>query len=179
MEKDIEKLIADNVKFVHYIINHYFPNLADDDDIYQLGLIGLWKACVLFDESKGTKLLTYASRIIINTIRMELRSRNTQKRKAELVSLDEPLHTDDHGDTLCVADTIADPKNLYDEVYYDIKDLEGLLSETEYLVVRLSLEGYSGAEISRMYNHSRIWATRILKRVRGKISAHFGLEISE
>lgn len=43
------------------------------DDIYQAGLMGLYQAINLFDETKGFKFSTFASKYILYSIRREIR----------------------------------------------------------------------------------------------------------
>ena len=72
--REIEQAVVDNQNLVRFAINRYFPSLRDDEDIFQVGWIGLWRACIGYDSSRS-KFSTYAVRCIINEIRVELRNR--------------------------------------------------------------------------------------------------------
>ena len=76
--------ILENKKLVYFIINKYYPERRNDEDIIQVGMIGLWKAIELFDESKGYKFSTFATTVIRNAIKQELRSEKTDSRRANL-----------------------------------------------------------------------------------------------
>ena len=91
--REIEQAVVDNQNLVRFAINRYFPGLREDEDIFQVGWIGLWKACLSYDSSKS-KLSTFAVRCIINEVRMELRSRAKLWRFGDVASLDELLYFD-------------------------------------------------------------------------------------
>ena len=62
--KDI--LIERNLRLVAHIAKKY--NFADFEDLISVGTIGLIKAILTFNPGKGTRLATYASRCIDNTM---------------------------------------------------------------------------------------------------------------
>ncbi|MBR3738648.1 MAG: sigma-70 family RNA polymerase sigma factor [Eubacterium sp.] len=61
-------LIERNLRLVSHIIKKYYSKTNDTDDLISIGTIGLIKAIDSFDNSKGTRLATYASRCIENAI---------------------------------------------------------------------------------------------------------------
>ncbi len=69
-----DQLIEHNLRLVAHIVKKY--NMADKetDDLISIGTIGLIKAIDTFDDEKGIRLATYASRCIDNGI---LSLRNT------------------------------------------------------------------------------------------------------
>ena len=96
-EKDIDQMISDNKKLVMYTISRFFPTFLYDDDIRQLGYIGLWKACEKYDASLNTKFGSYAVKAIRGEIIKYLRSLQMQMRcpKAPNISLSEPMYDGD------------------------------------------------------------------------------------
>lgn len=84
MQENREKLIIDNMKLVYYLVNRYYPTYANDEDIIQIGMIGLCKAAERWDSTKA-KFSTFASKIILSEIKHEFR-RNS--RRIKTVSLD-------------------------------------------------------------------------------------------
>ena len=93
-EKDIDQMIADNEKLVMYTISRFFPTFLYDDDIRQLGYIGLWKACEKYDASLNTKFSPYAVKAIRGEIIKYLRSLQMQMRcpKGPNMALSEPMY---------------------------------------------------------------------------------------
>lgn len=63
-----------NVELVYFVFNRYYSKYRQfKDDLIQEGLMGLWKACQSFDESKGFMFSTYAVRVIYNQMAMFMR----------------------------------------------------------------------------------------------------------
>lgn len=59
-------LVINNMRLVHYIIKKYVkPAPGDYDDFVQVGMMGLIKAAIGWDETKGNKFSTYATRMIL------------------------------------------------------------------------------------------------------------------
>ena len=77
-----EKIISNNTKLVWHIVKKYYNSIDyDQDDLYQIGVIGLIKAVDTFDITKNFKFSSYAGRCIQNEILMAMR-----KQKKKLLS---------------------------------------------------------------------------------------------
>lgn len=63
------QLIEHNLRLVAHIIKKYYSNSKEQDDLISIGTIGLIKAVSTFDNKKGTRFATYASKCIENAIR--------------------------------------------------------------------------------------------------------------
>ncbi len=63
-------LIERNLRLVAHIVKKYGSCGNDCDDLISIGTIGLIKAISTFDNTKGTRLATYAARCIENEILM-------------------------------------------------------------------------------------------------------------
>lgn len=59
-----EERFQENQKLVHFILQKKFPLVAFDEDVIQEANMGLWKACIGFDEAKGYSFSTFAGTII-------------------------------------------------------------------------------------------------------------------
>lgn len=62
------RLIEHNLRLVAHIVKKYVQPERESEDLISTGTIGLIKAVDTFDESKGIRLATYASRCIDNAI---------------------------------------------------------------------------------------------------------------
>lgn len=60
------QLFNENLKLAYHLASKYHSTHMDRDDLQQIALIGLWRAAVAFDESKGNKFSTLAWRYIKN-----------------------------------------------------------------------------------------------------------------
>ena len=72
-------MIEQNMLLVYGIINKYFKNNQNKEDLIQVGCIGLIKAYKNFNEEYNTKFSTFAYSYILGEIRKYLTSNNTLK----------------------------------------------------------------------------------------------------
>ena len=161
--QEIEQAVIDNEKLVFFVINKHFPALRGDEDIIQVGRIGLWEACVDYDSSKS-KLSTFAVSRIFFSIKTELNKRAKQQRFGDVLSLDEPQYFDEDGDAVVLANLIQDKRNDYCAIDYDISFLKKKLSAKDFEIFRLSVEGFTSAEIARLFGCTRSWTSAVIRK---------------
>lgn len=68
-----EDLIRRNERLVWSVVSRFAGRGVESEDLFQIGSIGLWRACERFDESYGVRFSTYAVPLIIGEIRRYLR----------------------------------------------------------------------------------------------------------
>lgn len=157
-ERD-EKIIS-NLKLVNHILWKQFPNLAYNEDAFQIGCIGLIKAVDTYNEDSGVAFSTYASKCISNEISMELRR---QRRRISEVSMETIIMSDgDHKVTL---------ENIFGGNEIDILDLDKFmkkLSPNEQTYFALRSKGYSKVQISKLMGVSRSYVTRLSQMMLAK-----------
>lgn len=177
--KDI--IIEHNLRLVAHITKKYCSNSNEQDDLISIGTIGLIKAVNTFDESKGIKLATYASKCIENEVLMYFRG---QKKTSQDVSINEPIDSDSEGnpltlmDIICVEDTIADEINTKIQVNQLYKYIEELKDEREktIIILRYGLYGcvpLTQKQIAKKLNISRSYVSRIEKKVIERLRKRF------
>lgn len=166
-------IVEHNLRLVAHIIKKYYSNYADQDDLISIGTIGLIKAVNTFDESKGIKLATYASKCIENEVLMHFRS---QKKSAQDVSINEPIDADSEGnpltlmDIICTEDTIADDidaKLTVQKLYRFVEEIENEREKT-IIIMRYGLyctEPKTQKQIAQILKISRSYVSRIEKKV--------------
>lgn len=71
-----EERYLSNENLVYDVLKKYFPMYFKSEDMRQEGRIGLWKACITFNEDHGVAFSSYAYRCIRNAILMALRKKN-------------------------------------------------------------------------------------------------------
>jgi len=69
-------LIERNLRLVAHIIKKYYTQTDEQDDLINIGTIGLIKGIGTYKPDKGVRLATYCSRCIENEILMHFRSRS-------------------------------------------------------------------------------------------------------
>nr|DAT69342.1 MAG TPA: DNA directed RNA polymerase subunit [Caudoviricetes sp.] len=142
-----EELYSRNEPLVRWTIKKYYPDFMDDEDLMQEGRIGLWRACLAYDEKKGLKFSPVAVSYIRNALRhgyQKLYGRSLGKRRFlwSVQSLYEPIGRDD----LLLQDII--PGNT-DVGFLDISGALNRLSERDRKILYLSIAGFSQKEIAK------------------------------
>ncbi len=172
-------LIERNLRLVAHIVKKYGTYSGDSDDLISIGTIGLIKAISTFDQSKGTRLATYAARCIENEILMQIRS--TKKIQNE-VSLHDPIGIDREGNEITLIDVIGnETESIIDEVELKIQvkrlynKMKSVLKKREKTVLELRYGLVNGAsktqrEIAGMLGISRSYVSRIEKKAIKKLS---------
>lgn len=74
-----EELFLANEKLVYKALKKYCPEGYFDEDIRQIGRMGLWKACRTYNEDKSM-FSTYAMRCIYNELTMHFRYNGNPRR---------------------------------------------------------------------------------------------------
>lgn len=177
--KDI--IIEHNLRLVAHIIKKYCSNPNEQDDLISIGTIGLIKAVNTFDESKGIKLATYASKCIENEVLMYFRG---LKKTSQDISINEPIDSDSEGnpltlmDIICVDDTIADEINTKIQVKQLYEFIEEIKDEREKTIIVLRYGLYGCApltqkQIADKLGISRSYVSRIEKKVIEKLRKKF------
>ena len=160
--KDV--LVERNLRLVAHIVKKYATPERDMEDLISIGTIGLIKAVISFDESKG-KLSTYAAKCIDNELLMMLRA---EKRKSREVSL--------YGNEISLYDVIvSDEKTIENqcELAGDIARVMELVNqelterEREIICKRYGLLGekeITQREVASQMGISRSYVSRIEKK---------------
>ena len=166
-------LVEYNLRLVAHIVKKYQSGNRNTEDLLSIGTIGLIKAINTYDESKGSRLVTYASRCIENELLMRLRQ---ERKEAREVSLYEPIGTDKEGNEINLMDIISnDDESIINniivcdgiekisKVYFNVLDKR----EQEIIAMRYGLFGYdemTQRDISKKLNISRSYVSRIEKK---------------
>lgn len=144
MKKD--DLIIDNMKLVYFLISKYYPTFIGDEDLQQVGMLGLCKAANTWKEEKST-FSTYASKCILNEINLEFRKR---KKQNGVLSLDKELGVEDgamktFGDFIVGEDDVG---------FIDYGGFLSTLSTRQKDVLELSERGFDTDDIANMLDVS-------------------------
>lgn len=171
-------LVERNLRLVAHVVKKYSNTGREIDDLISIGTIGLIKAIITFDDSKGTRLATYAARCIENEILMTIRA--SKKTKTE-VSLHDPIGIDKEGNEISLIDILgSDCDIVLDEVELKIQikklyqKMEKILKNREKIVIEMRYGLTSGLvktqrEIAETLGISRSYVSRIEKRAIKKL----------
>lgn len=155
MDKSKEALVIEHLNLVYAVIHKHFPKYIHDEDIVQIGRLGLCEAAERWDESKS-QFTTYAWTVIANHIRIEFRRRNADRKTC---SLSNPIVSDGESDVLTYEDIIQGDDDV---AYCDEDSYYDLLTDREKVVANLMRQGKTVPEIAVMlgYSGETIWQTR-------------------
>lgn len=166
MDESRKELVENNIKLVYYLIHKHYPTYSRDEDLAQVGMIGLCKAANRWDSSKAS-FSTYASRIILNEIREEFRRR---KRAVNTVSLYSTLGSDE---TEC---TFVDVLPGDDDIDYFSLDefLDTLSDEKDKETVDILAYGGTCEDVSKKLGCSKQTVNGRLRRLKRTWEDEYG-----
>lgn len=181
-ERAKDVLIERNMRLVAHVVKKYQNSSEEMEDLISIGTIGLIKAIMTYDETKGSRLATYASRCIDNELLMMFRSK---KKSSRDVSYYEPIGTDKEGNELslldvieCDTDDIAKRLDLEEDSKKLYRYLDTVLDEREQEIIKkryglLTGEEITQREIGSMLGISRSYVSRIEKKALAKLREAF------
>lgn len=178
--KDI--LVERNLRLVAHIAKKYYSDSRDSEDLISIGIIGLIKAINTYNPTKGSRLVTYASKCIENELLMMLRG---EKKKSKEISLNEPIGTDKEGNTISLMEVIENTgldtlKKMENEE--DIKRVREYVDtvltprEKDIITKRYGLNGekeMTQKNVGEVLGISRSYVSRIEKKSLEKLKKAF------
>ena len=174
------QLILHNLRLVAHIAKKYNNLSREQEELISIGIIGLIKAILSYNNEKSIRLATYASRCIENEILMSLR---TAKKFQNDISLHEPIGTDRDGNEIVMLDVInSNTPDFAEQLEFQIQSEKMLravrekLTERERRVIILryglwNKEPQTQQEIAAMLGISRSYVSRIEKKALKKLNA--------
>lgn len=181
----LEFIIHKYKHFVRAKTRSYFLIGADREDIFQEGMIGLYKAIRDFKEDKPSSFKAFAELCVTRQIITAIKTATRQKHIPlnSYVSLDKPIYDDESDRTLLDVITgskVMDPAQLIinqEELMAIEEKMSEVLSELEKQVLMLYLDGRSYQEISEDLNRHVKSIDNALQRVKRKLE--HSLEVGE
>ncbi len=155
----------------------YYLIGADNDDIVQEGMIGLYKAVRDFNPQKNITFKTFADVCITRQILTAIRTANRNKHTPlnASISMNAPVFDDDSSTTimnLIQNVAVSNPEEIFivDESLKEIKNaISKKLSAFENDVLEYYLEGMSYTEISAAMSKSIKSVDNALQRIKKKL----------
>ncbi|MGL4452389.1 MAG: RNA polymerase sporulation sigma factor SigH [Sarcina sp.] len=176
-----EYIIAKYEHFIKAKAKSYFLIGADKEDIYQEGMIGLYKAIRDFKQEKVGAFKSFAELCITRQIITAIKTATRQKHIPlnTYVSLNKPIYEEDSERTLLdIIDgvKITDPETLLigKEEVADIEEqIRKVLSGLEMEVLNSYLDGKSYQEIALDLDREAKSIDNALQRVKRKLERSF------
>ena len=150
-------------KLVLLVAHRYFGGWANDEDILQIGRLGLLAAIRSYDVNCNMKMSTYATRCIYNEIASYLKTINRAKRKVEYQrSLDQVQSEDGKLD---MYGNIADDRiNVEGDICVTIliQNYIDKLTDRDKQIMQMLIKGYSAVDIANQLGISRQRASKVV-----------------
>lgn len=164
LTKEMENtLVEQNLRLVHLVIKRDYPYFKDNEDIFQIGCIGLlqgirkWRA-----EKQEYKLTTIAYRYIKNAIGHHVRDTFSNKRKVhnDILYFDHISAISNEGEesVLNYLEASLFHKDMASDLI--VKDLVSKLDKKLREIIVLNMFGYTQEEIGKRMNMSQVSISR-------------------
>lgn len=161
----VERFLANEALTTHIAKKFYNETTAHLwEDLLSAARLGLWKACLSFDESRRVQFSTYAGKCIENEIQLLLRR---EARQAQSASLEEPLfEEEDTGEPVRLASLLSAPDDIFSDVLAAV-----ILKELKHFptLAALVLAGKTQAELAAAAACSQAKISRRARRERKKL----------
>ena len=179
-----EYIIAKYENFVKLKAKSYFLIGADKEDIYQEGMIGLYKAIRDFKPDKISSFKAFAELCVTRQIITAIKTATRQKHIPlnTYVSLNKPIYEEESERTLLDVLSgirITDPEELFisaEQMDYIQEEIGKVLSELELEVLTSYLDGKSYQEIACDLDRQSKSIDNALQRVKRKLEKCLNLK---
>jgi RNA polymerase sporulation-specific sigma factor len=167
-----EEMFNQNINLAYKVASKYLINYPSEyEDIKQIALLGLWKAVLNFDKSKGFAFSTFAYRIIFNEINMYIR--RPLKHITNIISLQTPIN-----ENTILEDVLADDFDITDNLEYQeiqkIKNnvLNKLSDKTRQIYLELE-NGQTQQQVADKFNLSQAYISRTQSKITKQIKRDY------
>lgn len=168
------EFLEKNKYLVLYLISKYYKSSLDDEDLYQEGMIALWKAMNTYNAEKG-EWKVYASIYVRNALSNYIRAKTRKKRNFEegtvVISINDTAPFTE--ESMTWEQFIPERKTTG---YSDIEEKEFFkkLNKEEEEIVKYKLAGYSVREIAKRKGKSTQSIYQKMKTIRKKAEKSLG-----
>ena len=175
-EKALEQLINNYKEIVNMKVSKYFIVGAEKEDIFQEGMIGLYKAIKSYDSEKQNSFKTFANLCIERQLITAIKTSNRQKHLPlnSYLYLNNNAYDDENNISLMDvfnSKTIEDPLDtITKKEYYKLVEdkIEATLSDFEKEVLHSYAKGESYVKIAEKLNTPVKSIDNAIQRIRKK-----------
>lgn len=158
------------------ISREYFLLGADFDDLIQEGMIGLYKAINVYDQEKNHNFSAFASlcihRQLQNAVKLAARKKNQPLNNYLPIEYFGGVENEGENKKLIIVDDNSDfEKNFIDQEINTImiSRVRGMLNETQFLLLKLFLNGESYSNIANKLNITTKQVDNMLQTIKKKL----------
>lgn len=152
---------------------------GDSDEVAQAGLIGLWKAILGYDESKGVQFSTFAVPCIKGAIFRYFQNRDTSRNQAKknfhnnMRRLDEVTKgSKTESNKRNIHECIAKCEiNMIDNIMIE-EFIDSIPSQELKVIAKYTILGYTQTEIAKKLGTNQTMISRKIKLIRGYLKEY-------
>lgn len=173
---DAQRALAErNLPLVTWVLQNRVAWWRRDEyeDMFQIGAIGLCKAAMTYDESRGVRFGTYACECIAGEIWNYIRPRRKREKMFCAASLEDEVIGEMEGITL--ADRIPGREDGQAmERMLVLKETLRRVKDRDWDMLRMAMDGFRQEEIAHRLRTAQSTVCKSLRRSRGMIAAECG-----
>ena len=166
--EEAERLMLENLNLVPWTIRRM--GMIPDEDKMQDGSVGLWLACLAYDDTTGNRFFNYAVSAITNVLRHKWKVEH--RNVTPVVSLEDNLFPEDAGmkNTSAVVGGIVEDKRQT-QALLDTETrvyMEQAFSERDGYILRRRMDDATYSEIGKEIDRTGEWVRLRVKSLRDK-----------
>ena len=174
----LEQLLDNCRPMVNRIARGYFLTNGDEDDLFQEGMIGLYKAFLTYDVQSDVAFGTFAylcvKRQILQAVRSSMSAKNAPLNNYLSIDPHGSINVggDDDEGAYCIPSDAPSPEDkvITKETINELSaKIKLVLSKYEYSVLSLYLRGFSYKQISIMLDKNLKSVDNAIERIRDKL----------
>ena len=173
----LDYLLSKYRNFVKAKSSTYFLVGGDRDDIIQEGMIGLFKAIRDYDKNRPSSFISFVELCIKRQIITAIKAANRKKHIPlnSYISLNKPLYEEADRILMDIMEgaKVLDPMEIFiieEEIKKMESRMDSMLSDLEFEVIQLYLQGKSYEEISLEINRDAKCIDNAIQRVKKKLA---------
>lgn len=155
------ELIESNMNLVYYVLHKYYPTFVKDEDMVQVGMVGLCKAANTWD-GVSSKFSTYAVACILQEIHSEYRRRS---QTIPTISLDKQLYSDNSDFDL--SDILPSEDVNFDDGV-ELERFKELLNEDDLVILKYMFDGVRQIDVATKLGLTKGAVNERVRRIRRK-----------
>lgn len=171
-------LFEKNQDLGYHFLHKYYPIHATNPDMQQVVMLGLWKACLKFDPSRGLKLSTFAYRCMRNELLMYLRKDDMSrqiKANVTVLSINAEMEGGDSFEEILGS---GDFTNAVDEKIDLERMLDSLPNRQKRMLIMRNIDDMSQQQIGVLEKCSRSRVSRLITTAREQLNQEYNQDLT-
>lgn len=179
-EYKINQFLKENRRLIYDVLKKVRPSILgtyEEEDYFQEGMIGLYKAMKKFDETRDCQFGTLAYIYIKNQILHKVKCEHNKLKQSNnnITSLNETAYSSD-SDEIELIETLTSKDNIENKVLtkFDYNNIINAINKkysknNHAQIFKYLLAGYSQTDIAKIFNLSRQNISQKIKQIQKRV----------